>query len=94
MDFINEDLHKLINIDEVDYIKARIEGLINRCGKEEVPTILCSSSTALLLYTFRKELGIENDISMKRGMFVFNGQYIEIDENFEFGDVMTCYELL
>ena len=95
MDFlINEDCHTILNTEEIYVLRERLRRLILMQGKEELVIIACSLETAMLLYLFRKELEIENEIEMIDGDYYMFDNLIEIDDYICFGKVVTGYELL
>ena len=90
----SERIHEIINKDKLEEIRIRLVKLFYTLGKEEIAVITCSQETAMLLHLFRKELKIENEIEIFDGTFYLSEIPIEIDDDIEFGKVVTGYELL
>jgi hypothetical protein len=91
---LSERIHEIINKDELEKLRSRLVKLFYILGKEEIAVVTCSQETAMLLYLFRKELKIENEIELEDGNYYLSELPIEIDEYIEFGKVVTGYELL
>lgn len=91
---LGEGIYEIINKDELEKLRGRLVRLFWILGKEEIAVVTCSQETAMLLYLFRKELKIENEIEMDDGTYYLSELPIEIDSDIEFGKVVTGYELL